>query len=365
VTDRDVLQRRLRNQRLLDPDFDRPEEAVAWLGAVQSQDYPGAKWALAQRVSGVSEADIDAAFDAGRILRTHAMRPTWHFVMPADIRWLLELTAPRVRRILASYDRRLGITPALIAKSRRIFEKTLGGDSFRTRTELAGALASAGISAGGQTLARLVMHAELDAVLCSGPRNGRQFTYALLAERAPKAKALTADEALCELTARYFRSHGPATLRDFSWWSGLTMADARRGAALAALRSDDTGALTLWFDPADAPSGRARDSLHLLPNYDEYLIAHKDRTFVLDAARRPQRVTPVGSDPFAHVLTINGKVEGVWKRTISPRVLEIDLVTYRPLTDGEARRLKREADRYGRFLGLPADLRVRGAQHVR
>ena len=227
-----MLSTRLRNQRLTGTTFRRADQVVSWLGAVQAQDYAGAQWGVALRARGLTVAAIDRAFDAGEILRTHVLRPTWHLVTPADLRWMLALTGPRLRRLLATYDRRLEIDARLLTRVRRIVESALEGGRFLTRDALAEALRARGrITAAGQRLAHLVMYLEADAVICSGPRQGKQFTYALVAERTPGGATLSRDDALSELARRYFQSHGPATVHDFSWWSGLTMRDARTAVA--------------------------------------------------------------------------------------------------------------------------------------
>ena len=209
----DIAPIRLRQQQLARGDGTSPSDVVRWLGAVQAQDYAGARWALGLRVKGTTDEDVARAFDAGTILRTHMLRPTWHFVAPEDIRWVQALTAPRVHAANCSYYRKLELDDRLLARSRAVFERTLDGGAHRTRTELASALARAGIVADGHRLAYLVMHAALERVICSGPRRGKQFTYARLDERAPGARTLARDEALAALTRHYFSSHGriPAT----------------------------------------------------------------------------------------------------------------------------------------------------------
>jgi hypothetical protein len=186
---------------------------------------------VAQRARSLTVAAIDRAFDDRRILRTHVLRPTWHFVVPGDLRWMQALSAPRLRRLLATYERRLEIDARLITRVRRIVETALAGGRSLTREALAAELRRRGrIDASGQRLAHLVMYLEVDAVICSGPRQGRQFSYALVDDRVPPAPDRSRDEALGELARRYFQSHGPATVHDFAWWSGLTMGEARRGA---------------------------------------------------------------------------------------------------------------------------------------
>jgi hypothetical protein len=224
MTPSDIARRRLLNERLVGPALTTPADVVSWLGAVQSQDYAGAKWAVAQRARGCSDRDVELACDRGDIVRTHVMRPTWHFVAPADARWMLELTAPRVHAANAYYYRKLELSPRTFERSNAALALALEGGKHLTRVELARALAGAGIRAEGVRLAYLLMRAELDALICNGSRRGKQFTYALFDERVPRAAPLARDEALAELTRRYFTSHGPATVQDFAWWSGLTVA---------------------------------------------------------------------------------------------------------------------------------------------
>ncbi|HYU15343.1 MAG TPA: crosslink repair DNA glycosylase YcaQ family protein, partial [Candidatus Acidoferrum sp.] len=176
----DIVRRRLENEHLVGAPLARPEDVVRWLGAVQAQDYAGAKWGVAQRAAACGDADVEEAFQSGRILRTHVLRPTWHFVMPADVRWMLQLTAPRIKAAMGHYDRKLDLTPAVYARSNAAIAVALQGGVHLTRQELARVLDAAGIAARGQRLGHLMVRAELDAVVCSGPRRGKQFTYALL-----------------------------------------------------------------------------------------------------------------------------------------------------------------------------------------
>ena len=259
----------------------RPADLVAWLGAVQAQEYPFARWGLALRLpDGTTDAEIERAFDTGRILRTHVMRPTWHFVTPADIGWMLELTAPRVHRAMASYTRRLELDTVTLTRATRVFERTLEGGHYLTRAELGAHLRRAGLAATGIRLALVTLYAELEGVICSGPRRGKEFTYALLSERAPRPRRLRPDEALAELARRYFASHGPATIRDFVWWSGLRTADAKRGLEMIRARCEVVNGHTYWT-VGRTPAGELRPRIaELLPIYDEYLVAYRDRVAV-------------------------------------------------------------------------------------
>lgn len=348
----DIPSKRLSNQHLIGGRFDTPEAAVWWLGAVQAQDYQGAKWALAQRVKNTSSAGLDELFNQGRILRTHVLRPTWHFVMPEDIRWMLYLTAPRVKAILAYYDRKLEIDTLLLKRVAMLFTGALQGHNYLTRSELSDVLKSNGITANGQRLSHIVMHAELDGIICSGPLRGKQFTYALLDERAPPARVLKRDEALAELTKRYFISHGPATVQDFAWWSGLTVADARHSVEMAKsqLTHRTINTKTYWMGPATPI--KKEPTIHLLPNYDEYLISYKDYSPIFSGEVRTLS-KPFGNALLAHIIVRDGLVIGGWKRTIlkDELIMRLDLLV--KLSSTEQAALEQQAERYCKFLDLP------------
>jgi hypothetical protein len=353
-----LSRRRLRNQKLVGSGFRKPEDVVAWLGAVQAQDYAAAKWAVGLRANGITEADVERAFNKGAILRTHFLRPTWHFVTPADIRWMLALTAPRVHAVSAYYYRKFELDGGTFARSRAALESALEGGKHLTRSELALVLQRAGIPANSLRLGYLTMHAELDAVICSGARRGKQSTYALLDERVPRATNLTRDEALAELTRRYFSSRGPATIRDYVWWSGLTVREAKAGLDMVrpALVRRTIGQRTYWFVASRSPAPPA-SSTYLLPNYDELLIAYKDRGPALGLPPSTA-VSLEGRDAFAHPLVIDGDLAGVWRRTLKTDSVLVETVPYRHLTPANTRALAAAAERYGRFMNTPVTLSV-------
>jgi hypothetical protein len=356
--DIDIGRRRLGNQKLAGSAFRKPEDVVAWLGAVQAQDYPAAKWAVGLRTNGITDAEVERAFNKGTILRTHVLRPTWHFVTPADIRWMLALTAPRVHAVNASYYRKFGLDDGIFARSRAEFERALQGGKHLTRSELASVLQRAGIRADGLQLGYLMMRAELDAVICSGARRGKQSTYALLDERAQPAKTLKRDEALAELTRRYFSSHGPATVRDYVWWSGLTVRDAKAGLDMVrpALVQKTIGQRRYWFVASRSPPPPA-SSTYLLPNYDELLIAYKDRG-PADGSPHADAVSLQGRDAFAYPLVIDGQLAGVWRRTLRTDSVLVEAVPYRHLTRANTRALAAAAERYGKFMNTTVMLSI-------
>jgi hypothetical protein len=343
---------RLSQQRLTHEPLATPAEVVAWLGAVQSQEYLGAIWSLGMRMRDATDAILEQAFTEGTILRTHVLRPTWHFVTPADIRWLLELTAPRVRATMAYYDRKLELDDALYTHSNAAIARAVEGGQYRTRAELGTALAEAGIAAEGQRLGNIVMRAELDGVICSGPRRGKQFTYALLAERAPQAKMLTRDEALAELTRRYFTSHGPATARDFAWWSGLTVADTKAGLALlgADLSQEKIDGQTCWVPASALPAAEPAHAAFLLPTYDELLVGYEGFGAAITGGRGNGEWAA-----FTATIVLGGQVIGNWRRTITRGAAMIEVKPFAPLTALQREAITAAAGRYGAFVGMPAE----------
>jgi hypothetical protein len=361
VTHGQIAEQRLRNQRLTRLGFRQPAEVVAWFGAVQAQEYEPAKWALGLRMKKRPLCtDVQRAFDEGSILRTHVMRPTWHFVSAADIRWLIELTGPRVQRVMSTYDRQLGLDSRMLVRGTKLIETALRDRSYLTRIEVGERLRRGGLPLDGVRLAHVAMYAELEGVICSGPRRGKQSTYALVAERVPDAIRLSRDEALATLARRYFSSHGPATIRDFVWWSGLATAEAKRALDMNAARREEADGRTYWTI-GDRSSGATRNELvHLLPVYDEYIVAYRDREAV---PHGPSTIRP-GSRPgdsvtFQHTLVIGGHVAGTWRRVQKAKFAAIDIVPMRRLSRVERQAVGDAARRYEEFLCAPVTCSIR------
>ena len=353
----DIPRQRLHNQGITPATFKKPRDVVDWLAAVQAQDYAGAKWALGLRLQEATDADVEHAFTEGAILRTHLLRPTWHFVTPADIRWLLALTAPRVHVVNASMYRKLELDSATFKRSHAALAKALHGGRQLTREELRDVLHKAGIAtAGGLRLGYLLMHAELDGVVCSGARRGKQFTYALLDERAPHAKTLKREEALAELARRYFVSRGPATVQDFAKWSGLTITDARNGleAVKAQLRQEVVDGQSYWFSTSRPSARVVSPSAYLLSVYDEYISGYQDRRAIVNA-RHAARLWAMGN-ALSYIIVIDGQIVGTWKRTLRKGAVVIETNLFTRLTKAEKRAIAVAADRYGAFLELPVML---------
>jgi len=351
-----ILELRLYNSGLSHSPFKSAADAVSHLGAVQAQDFAAAKWALGLRIKNSTDEDIEKAFNEGTILRTHVMRPTWHFVVPEDIRWMLELTAPRVKKLLMHYNRKLDLDDALFAKSNAAIVKALKDHTYITRQELKTILTNAGIETNVQRLAHIIMWAELDGLICSGPRRGRQFTYALMDERVVKAKKLNREQALAKLALNYFTSHGPAQLEDFSWWSGLAVKDARY--ALDSIKSKVKQATldgkTYWFSAHTKVTAQKSPSALLLSIYDEYTIAYKDRGDISEG-RDIERMISMGNALTA-VIILDGKVAGTWNKALKKNMVEIRLSPFRKFSKDEQEALESEVAQYGKFVGIPAIL---------
>jgi hypothetical protein len=351
-----IADQRLANQRLTKPTLERAVDVVSLLGAVQAQDYGGAKWGLAQRMRDASDASIEKEIAAGTIVRTHILRPTWHFVAAADIHWMLALSAPRVHGANAYYYRTLELDAAVFSKSRKILIKTLEGGKQLTRVELGAALDKGGIPMKDpRRLNASMMSAELDGVVCSGARRGKQFTYTLLEELVPRTKVLERDEALAELARRYFLTRGPATADDFAWWSGLTKSDSRRAAEAASsdLEHEVIDGRSYWFPTPTRPTKRRTPVAYLLPNYDEYFIGFRDRSAFstrLAKARIEWRMDAL----WGHVLTIDGQIVGGWNRDFRGKDAVIRLKLLQRLSAPENRAIEKAAKKFGEFLGIEA-----------
>lgn len=353
----DIASQRLCNQYISETSLRKPVEVVEQLVAVQSQDYAGAKWALGLRLQGATDADIDRAFADGSILRTHLMRPTWHFVTPSGIRWMLALTAPRVHVANAFMYRKLGLDSAVFKQSNMALERALRDGKQLTRDELSVVLQEAGVTvSGGLRLAYLMMYAELEGLICSGARRGKQFTYALLDERVTDAKTFKHDEALAELARRYFATRGPATLQDFAKWSGLTVADASRGleAVKGQLQHERVDDQTYWFPSITSSSKKDLPVAHLLSIYDEYISSYKDRS-AIGSDEIGTKLNAMGN-ALLYVVIVDGQIVGTWKRTLKKDAVIVEFNIFSVLTQVEAQAVAQAAQRYGDFLELPVVL---------
>lgn len=354
MTNAELAQRRLYNQQIAGPTFASPAEVVRHLGAIQAQDYQQAVWAIGLRMRQSTVADIEAAISARTIVRTWPMRGTIHFVPPEDAQWMLKLSASRTiaadRRRLAQLE----LDAAIIERGKELFYNALHGGKRLSRSQMMALLEDAGIHTRNQRGYHMLWHTAQTGLICLGPRQDKEQTFVLLDEWAPNPRALSREESLAELAGRYFASHGPATVHDFAWWAGLTVADARAGleAAKSALGSETLAGKDYWL-ANKTPAHRANETadVYLLPGFDEYLLGYKDRGAVLARADAP-RIVPGGNGIFLPTMIVAGQVVGAWKRKLKKNAIEITLSPFIPLGDAESR-VNEAARRYSAFIGLP------------
>ncbi len=350
MTQQEISNSRMISQKISSADFTSAEQIVTWMGAIQAQDYSMVKWAIGVRTLNSTDKTIEEAVNKGDIIRIHIMRPTWHFVSARDIYWLLELTAPRIRSSLNFRHKQLELSDLIIRKSNRIIEKQLSERSFLTRDEISESFNDADIKTDNNRLSHLLVLAELNGIICSGPVKGNKQTYALLPERVPHKKVLTKEESLAELARRYFTSRCPATLQDFVWWSGLTFRDARDG--LDSVKSDfiseTEGTQQYWLTDSYIETRYDKPSAHLLPAFDEFLISYKDRSASISITENKKAISDNGI--FRPVIVTDGQVAGLWKRTIKKDKVLVEAELFIPLNKTVRGLIENKAFIFGQFL---------------
>jgi len=353
VTSRDIALLRLANQQIVATRCQEPAEVVASLGAMQAQDYLGTLWAIGLRLPAATETDIERAIADRTIIRTWPLRSTLHFVAAADVYWLLEFLGPRMVATAGLRHEQFGLDKPVLTHIRKVLVKALQSDQQLTRDEIYTLLQRARISVEGQRGYHILWRMGVDRIICFGARRGKQQTFTLLEEWSPKARALDSEAALAELTLRYFQGHGPATLPDFVWWSGLKISDARTGLALvsAQLESVTVNGTVYWMNPERPTLGRTGPVVTLLPGFDEYLLGYRDRSASLDPLDA-QKIQPGSNGIFAATIVINGKITGTWKRVFAKKSVALSTDLFRSLTKAETRALEEAMGRYCEFLGM-------------
>ncbi|WP_394775549.1 winged helix DNA-binding domain-containing protein [Flavobacterium sp.] len=316
MTHQEISHHRLVSQKLYKKTKSSPQEIVRHFGAMQAQDYAMAKWAIGSRCD-ASEVAIEEAINSAQIIRTHILRPTWHFVSADDIYWMLDLSSPQVKRFTNSAAKKYGYDDKKLDQINLAIEKMLAGNNHMTRDEIMQELNIKKSSSQEFLPGTIIMNAELDGLVCNGKMKGKQITYALLEERVLKPiTKLTKEEALAKLAKRYFESHGPATLLDFSWWSGFprTTCKIALNALELQLNFVETEGQTYWFGNQISDENHFRESVHFLPAFDEILISYKTREVSILLEHQSKAFTNNGI--FKPIIMENGKVIGTWKRTI-------------------------------------------------
>ena len=355
MQDLDIARWRVRSQHLVAPYAVSAREAVGSLLAVQAENPGQAAWAVASRTSNPDQDALASLLDDGAVVRTHVLRPTWHFVRAEDVGWLLKLTGSRVRRVTGQQLRNAhGLDERAIDHAVAAVMEALASRGQLTRPQLADELRERGVPGSGQMLMILLAHAELGALICSGQVADGEHTYALMSERVPEPRRLGRTEALAELALRYFTGHGPATERDLAYWATLTLTDVRAGLEqvrdrLAWFRHDGR---IFWHAPADAPRGPQQPAAHLLQILDETYRGYQDSRWVLDAAGDVPRTR----ETAAGMALADAQLIAAMRRTVTHDRVQFDLRPYRALTPAQIEALHQAARRYGEYLRLSAQI---------
>lgn len=349
----DIARYRLVSQQIAATKCQKPADVVSSLGAMQAQDYLGTLWAIGLRLPAATEKEVELAIADRTIIRTWPLRSTLHFVAAVDAHWLLELTAPRIVSTASLRFERYGLDSAVLARIRKVLIKALQGSQQLTRDEIYALLRRARISVEGQRGYHILWRMGVDRIICFGARRGKQATFTLLDEWAPRNRKLDREAALAELTWRYFVGHGPATLQDFAWWSGLKVNDAKAGLAMASprLQSLTVGEKIYWVSPETPSLNKLAPTVRLLPGFDEYLLGYRDRSASLDPAHA-QKVQAGSNGIFLGTIVVNGRVAGTWRRELRKKATSVTTNLFRPLIRAEAGALDEAIGRYCKFLEL-------------
>jgi len=350
MTPLEISNYRLLSQKISSTQFSSAKEIVGWMGAMQAQDFAMAKWAVGIRLLNSTDAKIEMALNKGEIIRTHVMRPTWHFVSADDVYWLLDLTAGKIKSALKTRDKQLELSESLFIRSNNLIESVLKEGNHLSREELTTVFNNANIRTDDNRLSHIMLRAELEGIVCSGQIKGNKPCYSLLSQRVPRKKTISRDESICELAKRYFTSHGPATFRDFVWWSGLSVTQARKG--LESIQSDfnseKVGSAKYWFKDSFSTIPPETNSVYLLPAFDELIISYKDRSSTLSLIHNNKAVSQNGI--FHPVIVANGQVTGIWKRKIKKDELLIEMSSFLADEQFTADLINKAALEYGNFL---------------
>jgi Protein of unknown function (DUF1006). len=352
-----IAQLRLSAQGISCPDAESPERVVTRLGAIQAQDYPGALWSIALRATGTTRLDVERAVAEGSIVRTWPMRGTLHFIPAIDARWMLELLTPRIMKSAARRHKQLELDAGTFRRSRKLIERALSKEPLLTRAAVYATLDSGGVASAGQRGIHVLRQLCLECMLVHGPHDEKKPTFTLFDRAITTSVALDREDALRTLATRYFTSHGPATVRDFVWWTGLTVADAKAAVQLASasLERIDVDGVPMWAGPnrgaADVDSQRA----HLLPGFDEFLLGYKDRSAAL-APRYAERVVPGSNGVFLPTLVLDGKVRGTWRRSQRGGSMHVSCFPFARLSASERQLFAAPGERYSHYLGMAVHL---------
>jgi hypothetical protein len=328
---------------------------VEWFGAMQAQDIASGLWSLGVRLPSFTLPDVNAALERGEAIRTWPMRGTVHLVPPNDAHWMLELMGVRALAGAAKRRETIGLSERNAERGVEVLGTVLAGGGRLTRAQCMAALTEAGVDVGGQQGYHLLWYASQKGVTCIAPHIGKEQTFALLDDWAPKPNRPTRDEALALIATRYFRSHGPATAADLARWTGLTLTDCRAGIAAAgdALAPVTVDGVTMVADPALLDAGITHvDDWAALPGFDEYMLGYKDRSMLMDDAHK-DAIIPGGNGIFQSTIVQAGRVAATWKRTLGTKAVSVAVTPLVPLTPADRRHVTAALEPYATFVGLP------------
>ncbi|HLN20963.1 MAG TPA: winged helix DNA-binding domain-containing protein [Bacteroidales bacterium] len=347
---------RLINQKLTGDGDYSPREIAGWMGALQAQDYNMVKWAFGIRMNNATKETIDNAIDNSDIIRTHLLRPTWHFVASENLIWLLNLTAPRIKPTLKYRQDSLDLDLPVLERSNGIISAALKGGKHLTRQEIVSALELEGVLLGDNRASHLLLWAELSGIVCSGRHSGNKPTYALIEELVRGDNKISREQSLELLTVKYFTSHGPATVKDYGWWSGLTSTDIKTGMRLAEdkLKKFSDGSKDLWMGKNSDLAGKVKPVL-LLPAYDEYLISYTDRSAVMTKVNHIKAVSDNGV--FRPVVLIEGQVAGIWRPSANKDKIIAEVMLFGKVPRSRKAGIEEAASEYGNFIGKKAEVK--------
>jgi hypothetical protein len=348
---------RLQLQQISVQQFTTPNQIANWMGALQSQDYEMSKWAVALRLPNQNENKIEDALNNGEIIRTHILRPTWHIVSAQNLRWMMDLSAPQLIRTLNSYNKSVDLDAKDLIKSEKIILKLLQKKNHCTRDEIMMVLQKEKIKTDGYRSAHIMFHCELNSLVCNGIRKGKEITYALIDERIPVFKKLTRDEALAKLATIYFQSHSPATLKDFSWWSGLNQTDAKKAISFIQINLEKIivgEQIYFAFDNNNIPLTPlkggiiAHPQIHLLPAFDEYIISYNHRDDIIEKKKYWEVATKNGM--FKPIIIQNGKIIGTWKRTITGKKITTEIFPFEKISKQMHQEIEMKMELFKKYL---------------
>lgn len=355
MTLNEIAGRRLAAQQIASGNFRTPRELTGWLGAIQAQDFNMVKWAIGLRTPGSTLVTVEKAINEGEIIRSHLLRPTWHFVSSEDFRWMLDLSGQKIKNGLKYRQNHLGLTNEVLSQTNLFIASLLKGRQLE-REEIKNALIKAGTEPVENRISHILLWAELSGIICSGKIIKNRQTYALISERVPRAKKFAKEEMAAMLAKRYFVSHGPATTRDFAWWSGLTSKEIRQALEISGdeLESAEVDGVKYWYGRGQNYA-ESKNTAWLLPAFDEFIISYTDRSAILSDANHRKAVSQNGV--FRSVVILGTRIAGIWRPVKGKDRIIIEVNLFRSAGKSEKVAIQTAAEKYGRFMGKEIEVK--------